>query len=152
MRYEVREMSFAEILDTGFRLLRDHFVLFVGIAAALNLPLIVLRDALTAATAGSVDWALIVVLLIFALSLAISPIVGVAATYAVGEIYLGRDATLGDAFRKGLAIFTPVIGNLAAQRHRHVRSLSPAHHPGHLADARPHRAVAGDGPRREVRR
>ena len=110
MRYEVREMSFAEILDTGFRLLRDHFVLFVGIAAALNLPLIVLRDALTAATAGSVDWALIVVLLIFALSLAISPIVGVAATYAVGEIYLGRDATLGDAFRKGLAIFTPVIG------------------------------------------
>ena len=41
---------------------------------------------------------------------AISPIVGVAATYAVGEIYLGRDATLGDAFRKGLAIFTPVIG------------------------------------------
>ena len=24
MRYEVREMAFAEILDTGFRLLRDH--------------------------------------------------------------------------------------------------------------------------------
>ena len=39
MRYEVREMSFAEILDTGFRLLRDHYVLLVGIAAALNLPL-----------------------------------------------------------------------------------------------------------------
>ena len=34
MGYEIRQMSFAEVLDTGFRLLRNHFGLLVGLAAA----------------------------------------------------------------------------------------------------------------------
>ena len=33
MAYEIREMAFAEILDTALRLLRDHFALLVGTSA-----------------------------------------------------------------------------------------------------------------------
>src|SRR5437773_11777155 len=43
MGYEIRAMSFAEIMDTGFRIVRQHFGLIIGIAAALYVPVAVLR-------------------------------------------------------------------------------------------------------------
>ena len=110
MRYEVREMSFAEILDTGFRLLRDHFVLLLAIAAALNLPLSIAQELLTKAAEGNAGMLLFVGIgMLFVVMLA-SPIIGGAATDAIGEVYLGREVSIGDAFRKGLAIIVPVIG------------------------------------------
>ena len=39
MRYEIRAMSAGEILDTGLRLVRTHFVPLVGISAIVNVPL-----------------------------------------------------------------------------------------------------------------
>ena len=45
MAYEIRAMSFAEVLDTGFRLIRDHFALLVGIGLVLYAPLAVLQDS-----------------------------------------------------------------------------------------------------------
>ena len=110
MRYEIRAMGFSEILDTGFRLLRNHFVLVVGIAATLQIPLALIQAFATKAAEGS-QGLLAVVSLVMALALlVISPIVGVAVTYALGEVYLGREATIGEAFNKGLAIFVPVLG------------------------------------------
>ena len=38
MSYEIRELSFGEILDMGFTLLRNHFAVLFGIAAVLYLP------------------------------------------------------------------------------------------------------------------
>jgi hypothetical protein len=113
MRYEVREMSFAEILDAGFRLLRDHFVLLVGISAALQVPLLVIRDGLAAVSTESLEWTLGVVVLVFILSLVFTPLIGVASTYAVGEVYLGRETTIGASLKKGLSIFSAVLGTSA---------------------------------------
>ena len=42
MGYEIRAMSFAEIMDTGFRIVRRHFGLIIGIAAALYVPVAIL--------------------------------------------------------------------------------------------------------------
>ena len=110
MRYEVREMAFAEILDTGFRLLRDHFVLLTSIAATLYIPLMIARDSLAAVLEGDPATAAIIVLAMALIAIVASPIVGVAVTHAIGEVYLGRDASFDQSIRRGLAIFVPVIG------------------------------------------
>jgi hypothetical protein len=110
MRYEVREMAFAEILDTGFRLLRDHFVLLVGIAATLHIPLALIQEVLASAAENNATLAVVVSLVMTLLLLAISPIIGAASTYAIGEVYLGRETTIGDSMRKGLSIFVPLLG------------------------------------------
>jgi hypothetical protein len=111
MRYEVRAMSFAEILDAGFRLLRDHFVLLVGISAALYVPVTLFQSAMeslaTEQTPGMLFATGALGVLLFAL---VSPLVNVAITFALGEVYLGREVSIGDAFRKGLPILMPVLG------------------------------------------
>jgi hypothetical protein len=111
MRYEVRAMSFAEILDAGFRLLRDHFALLVGIAAVLYVPVALFQSAVESfaneGDPGSLALTGVLGLLIFA---GVSPLVNVAITFALGELYLGREVAMGDAFRKGLAILVPVLG------------------------------------------
>lgn len=111
MRYEIRAMSFAEILDAGFRLVRDHFVLLVGISAALYVPVTVFQSAVESFAKGQDPGSLALTgllgLLIFA---GVSPLVGVAITFALGEVYLGREVGIGDAFRKGLAVVVPVLG------------------------------------------
>jgi len=38
MAYDIRPLSLAEVLDRGFRVLRDHFLLLVGIAAWAWIP------------------------------------------------------------------------------------------------------------------
>jgi hypothetical protein len=110
MRYEVRAMSLGELLDTGFRLLRDHFVLLLGISAALWIPLSLLQAAFPPPGRGQLPAFTPTLLLPALIYLLISPVVGVAITYALGEVYLGREATIGDAFRKGLAVLMPVLG------------------------------------------
>ena len=111
MRYEIRAMSFAEILDAGFRLVRDHFVLLVGISAALYVPAALFQSAAEsladAQSPGSLALVGLLGVLVFA---AVSPFVGVAITFALGEVYLGREVGIGDAFRKGLPIVVPVLG------------------------------------------
>jgi hypothetical protein len=111
MRYEVRAMSFAEILEAGFRVLRDHFALLVGIAAILYVPVALFQSAIESfakeGAPASIALSGGIGLLIFA---GVSPLVNVAITFALGELYLGREVDLGDAFRRGLAILAPVLG------------------------------------------
>ena len=114
MRYEIRAMSFAEILDMGFRLLRDHFLLVVGLAATLQVPLAVLqawagaRFAAHSAGAGQIAAAVLVALGI----IVVGPAVGAAVTYALGETYLGRSATMGGALGRAFRILKPLIGTM----------------------------------------
>jgi hypothetical protein len=111
MRYDVRAMSFAEILDTGFRLMRDHFVLLVGISAALYVPVALFQSAVESFAQGPDPGSLALTGLLGVLIFAgVSPLVNVAITFALGEVYLGREVTIGDAFRKGLGILVPVLG------------------------------------------
>lgn len=107
MQYDVRAMSFGEILDTGFRLLANHFVLLSGIAAIVYVPMALLgsfvepdRDGRFLMIAGGV----------WLVTLLISPIVTGAVAFAIGEVYLGREVTIGAALRTGLSLMAGLVG------------------------------------------
>lgn len=111
MRYEIRPMSFGEILDAGFRVVRDHAALLIGIASVVYLPLVLFMVWLEAVSATVGPTALIlsgIPLVLFIL--VAQPVIAAAITFAVGEIYLGRTATFGASLRAGAAILLPLIG------------------------------------------
>lgn len=114
MGYEIRAMSFGEMLDAGFQLLRDHFVLLVGTAAVLYVPTALLNAYLGGQLADPAEGAasplLAAVLGLVLLALVAAPIVQVAVTYAIGEVYVGRQPTIGEALRFGLSIILPLAG------------------------------------------
>lgn len=118
MPYEIRAMSLGEILDTGFRLLRNHFALLLGISAAIYLPAgafgALLEDFFRdpAAVGTSVEPALVVLSMVglvvtFAV---ISPITSCAITHALGELYLGRSVGIGASFRTAFSLVLPLVG------------------------------------------
>lgn len=111
MGYEVRAMSFGEILDVGFRLLRDNFALLVGIPAVIYIPLSVATSWFSAnpqaATSGFAIGIGLVAILLFTVG---SPIVSAAVTYAVGQIYLDRAVTFNESFGVGFSILLPLVG------------------------------------------
>lgn len=118
MAYEIRAMGLGEILDTGFRLLRNHFALLLGIAAVVYLPAGAfgalvedfLQDPSAATSAGDptlVMLSLAGLVLTFAV---LSPITSCAITHALGELYLGRSVTVGDSFRTALSLVLPLVG------------------------------------------
>jgi hypothetical protein len=110
MSYEIHAMSFTEILDAAFRVVRDHAVLLVGIAATVYVPL-----AILGALAGrpgpdgrpALGWLLV---LMGIASLLGAPVAFAAATHAVGELYLGRRTTIGQSLRVGTSILAPLLG------------------------------------------
>lgn len=111
MQYEIRAMSFGEILDTGLRIVRNHFVLLVGISAAVNVPMALLQDFLPRQVGPGSTGATTAAAVLFLLSLlVISPVVQVAITFVIGELYQGRQTTLGHAFREALRILLPLLG------------------------------------------
>jgi hypothetical protein len=111
MQYEIRAMSFGEILDMGFRLVRDHFTVLVGIASVIYVPLAV-AGALVAPRAGQVPSraAVLAILAVYLVVLLASPIVWAAVTFALGEIYLGLNASIGTALRSGFSLSVPLMG------------------------------------------
>jgi hypothetical protein len=102
-------MSFGEILDTGLRIIRNHFVLLVGISAVVNVPLALFQNFLPQMAPGATATG---VALLFGLVslLVVSPFVQVAITFVIGELYQGRQTTLGHAFREALRILLPLLG------------------------------------------
>lgn len=109
MRYEIRAMSLGEILDTGFRLLRNHFVLFTSIGLVLYLPLAMIGMLVHPTKA---DPHVLMMLGVALLSLMAAPLMIAAITYAIGEVYLGRTATVGGAMRTSLGLFLPLAGTM----------------------------------------
>jgi hypothetical protein len=114
MKYEIRAMAFGEILDTGFRLVRDRFTLLVGIGAVLYVPLALFQAYLQQAalasqgSAAAARWAGIIVMFLFIL--VASPIVSSAITFAVGETYVGRSVSFGQCLRAAFSIFMRLVG------------------------------------------
>lgn len=112
MQYEIRTMSLAEVLDTSFRILRDHFVPIVGISAILNVPVALGQSLIQVeAEAGAAASVPLLTLAFGLLSFGlVSPIVGAAITHVIGEVYLGREAKVGESFRMALRILIPLVG------------------------------------------
>lgn len=111
MQYEIRAMSFGEILDMGFKLVRDHFAVLIGIASVIYVPLAV-AGALVTPHTGQVPSraALLASLAVSLVFLLASPMVWAAVTFALGEIYLGRNASIGAALRSGFSLSVPLMG------------------------------------------
>lgn len=109
MTYQIKAMTFAEMLDTAFRIVRDHFATLVGLSAVVHVPLAFINGQLQPAP-GQFAWGR------FGLGLLISllgtPIVATALTHAIGEIYLGRSATIDRSLRAALGIIVPLSGTM----------------------------------------
>ena len=108
MTYQIKAMSFAEMLDTAFRILRDHFATLVGLSAAIHVPLAFMNSGLQ--SAGPFAWGRMA--LAFLISLLGAPIVATALTHAIGEIYLGRPTSIGGSLRAAMAIIIPLSGTM----------------------------------------
>ena len=89
MAYDIRPLALAEILDRGFRMLRDHFRLLVGISACTWIPygmlLAIGENNKTITGIG---------LLAFMI---VSPIMYAALIIAIAEVYLDQPVTIGSA-------------------------------------------------------
>jgi hypothetical protein len=112
MRYEIRAMSFGEILDTGFQLLRNHFTLLTGLSLVIYAPLGLLKlliDGLQSDAVGPA-FALATIIPIALVILIIAPMVGAAITYALGKLYLGEEVTFASALRESLSLILPLVG------------------------------------------
>lgn len=115
MSYPIRAMGFGEILDTAFRVVRDHAAVLIGVPTLFYVPLALIQEALTSpslASAGDTTAAVALVSLgVGALGLAVVlPLVQAAVIRAIGEHYLGRTVGLGEALRGATAIFLPLVG------------------------------------------
>src|SRR5438874_10980653 len=102
MGYEIRAMSFAEIMDTGFRIVRQHFGLIIGIAAALYVPIAIL-GALVAPepVPGAGPWGSVGAGGLGSLAgrvlyaFVVSPFVSAAFPFPIGGTYVGRTPPVG---------------------------------------------------------
>lgn len=112
MQYEIRAMGLGEILDAGFRLLRNHFGLLFGIAICFYLPYGLLMRWLAPDPAKLVQAPLLVlpIVLLALVGALVAFLVSCAVTWAVAECYLGREPSIGGAFRAAGRMFVPVSG------------------------------------------
>ena len=104
-------MSFGEILDMGFRILRNHFVLLAGLQAIVFVPPRLVADSLTRGSDFPDPVVVLVGMLpVFLALLILQPIIMAAITHAIGENYLSRSVTFGGALRFALSIVLPLLG------------------------------------------
>lgn len=99
MDYNIRPLSFGEILDRSLRILVDNAVLLIGIAAAYGIP----ESALTV-----LGRSYQLVLLLVALSA--GPLIQAALTTAIADTYLSKPVTIVSAYRSAWSIMLPFFG------------------------------------------
>ncbi len=122
MSYEIRAMSFVEILDTALRLVTNHFVLLVGLMAIVHVPgglvvaymtadLAQVLDEISADQAAAVmttgTAAFLVTMTVFSV---LYPIMLTATMYAIDQLYHDREVGLGEALGQGMSNFKEVLG------------------------------------------
>lgn len=115
MRYEIRASSWSEILDTSFRILRNHFGLLVGIAASVYVPMSIAGAGLAGLFERGPGGQSLVVLIgvIVAIGLLVTTgatVVFAAITYAIAELYCGRTVTWQRALARGQRHFVRLLG------------------------------------------
>jgi hypothetical protein len=101
--YDIRPLSFAEILDRSFAVLRDGFSPLVGISLVEWIPYGLL---LAMARPKSLALPLTAIILL----LTIAPVAHAALVIAVSRIYLASAITVGEAYRGALPILAALIG------------------------------------------
>jgi hypothetical protein len=112
VNYEIRAMSFAEIVDTGFRLVRDHFVLLAGIGFLFYAPFTVLMDILVRPQdPNQIDVSRALGMIGLGLAtMILSPIAHGAMTVAIGNVYRGQPIGFIDAYRASLRRVIALLG------------------------------------------
>jgi hypothetical protein len=115
MRYEIRALSLVEILDTAFRLLRNHFALLVGISATVSVPAYVLGAAVgrlldQGPAERSLPTMLVGSLGVVLILTTAWTIITAAITYACAELYCGRTPSWRAALARGQRSFVPLVG------------------------------------------
>lgn len=104
MSYDIRPLSFGEVLDESFKLLRDQFAVLVGICAVLYVPMSLLQSLLVpdveqgVPTPPSFAFLGVGVLLGILSLLVVLPLTQLAVTRAVSAAYLSAPLTLGEAY------------------------------------------------------
>lgn len=98
MAYDIRPLSFSEILERAFLLLRNHFALLVGIAAVVWIPYGVMLGL-----------GRIVALIGGLLFLVAAPVMQVALTIGIAGAYLDREMTVGAAYEATRPIFGSIV-------------------------------------------
>lgn len=109
MTFALRPLSLGELLDRTFQIYRQHFVVFVGIAAlpalipaCINLLSIQTRAQLSVSTTMVF---LAIMLIVGMVAVAISQAATIAA---VSEIHLGRSISIGGAFAEARGSILPI--------------------------------------------
>ena len=118
MAYEIRPMSVGEILDTGIRLLRNHFSLLVAISATAYVPLGIAQFGFALIGSGAdqehsaaILMPIVIVIGLMALIIVVAiPVSATAMTMALGDLYVGRPTSVGKALGQSWSILLPVVG------------------------------------------
>lgn len=106
MGYNIRPLSFGEVLDEAFGVFRNNFIVLAGIALVVGVPVETITSV--AGKIHSIGWLIIGSLL----ALIFEPVMMVAFTIAVANIYLDRPATIGDSYRAVGKVFAAFFGTL----------------------------------------
>jgi hypothetical protein len=99
LEYNIRQLSFAEVLDRSLRILVDNAVLLIGVALLVGMPI----EALPRGR----GWPEV---LRWAFTLSWVPFAGAALASATADIYLGRHATIRSAFKTAWSILFRYLG------------------------------------------
>lgn len=115
MTYQVRQLSFGEILDQSFKVLKDNFVVLTGIMALFYVPYTLLMSLVTPSTPDGVprapDLGTLLPTLVGLLALAaVAPLAQLAVTRAVSEAYLSAPFTLAEAYRTAFKSYVAYVG------------------------------------------
>ena len=99
MSTPLRPLSASELLDRTFFLYRNNFVVFAGIAAIANLPVLALRlgNSALIITGHAVSRPLATLILLLASFVAVG-VLHAATVVAVSEVHLGRSASIRSAY------------------------------------------------------
>ncbi len=110
--FRLRPLGVGDLLDETVRLYRRHFALFVGIAACVFIPAGLVGFVQQLALLGGQT-----PVMVGLFSLLPAPVLGLAnlamslaMIYAVSELYLGRNPTIGRAYSGGFRRFGGALG------------------------------------------
>lgn len=116
MATQLRPMTLGELLDRGFSMYRQHFAMFVGIAALPHLLLLAVQFISVAMYPGKVGFSFAIAsvltfLGIMVVSLAVGAASQGATVIAVSQLYLERPAGIADSFAgiRGRIVYLALI-------------------------------------------
>ncbi len=104
-------MSLGEVLDTGWKLYVENFLLFVSFSLVVGIPGGLLAGFLTQSVSGDdVSAALMSLLAYMLILLVVSPLASAATTRAVAGRYLNEPVSFGGAWSYALQLLLPLLG------------------------------------------